>query len=59
MIMTAKALLDRNPFPSREEVKLALSGNICRCTDYSRYIEAVLVASAELGKKQKSARRGK
>jgi carbon-monoxide dehydrogenase small subunit len=48
MIMSAKALLAENPNPSREEVKVALSGNICRCTDYSRYIDAVLVASREL-----------
>ncbi len=47
MVMSAKALLDKNPGPSREEVKRALSGNICRCTDYSRYIDAVLLAARE------------
>ena len=53
MIMSAKALLDSNPEPSREEVKVALSGNICRCTDYSKYIEAVVLASNELSKIKK------
>jgi len=44
IIMTAKALLDRSPNPTREEVRIALSGNICRCTDYSRYVDAILLA---------------
>ena len=42
MIMAAKALLDRTPDPSREEVVEALSGNICRCTGYEPIINAVL-----------------
>lgn len=42
MIMSAKALLDRNPDPSEEEVRMALSGVLCRCTGYSSIIEAVL-----------------
>jgi aerobic carbon-monoxide dehydrogenase small subunit len=50
MILSAKALLDKNSAPSKEEVKFALSGNICRCTDYSRYVEAVILASKELKK---------
>jgi len=41
MIMSAKALLDTNPQPSREEVVEALSGNLCRCTGYAKVIEAV------------------
>ncbi len=41
MIMAAKALLDKNPHPSREEIKSGLSGNLCRCTGYSKIIEAV------------------
>ena len=40
-IMTATALLERNPRPSREEIKEALSGNLCRCTGYKKIIEAV------------------
>ena len=41
MLMAAKALLDRNPDPTEEEIKVALSGNICRCTGYKKIIEAV------------------
>ncbi|MCA1961534.1 MAG: molybdopterin-dependent oxidoreductase [Desulfomonile sp.] len=48
LIMAAKALLDRNPSPSREEVLLALSGNFCRCTGYFAVIEAVEEASKVL-----------
>ena len=45
MIMAAKALLDVNPNPSRDEVIDALSGNICRCTGYEPIINAVLAAA--------------
>jgi carbon-monoxide dehydrogenase small subunit len=45
MIMTAEALLDRNPDPSREEVVEALSGNVCRCTGYAPIVSAVLDAA--------------
>ena len=41
MILAAKALLDRNPEPSRDEIAAALSGNLCRCTGYMSIIEAV------------------
>jgi len=41
MILAAKALLDRNPDPSEEEIKTALDGNLCRCTGYVKIIEAV------------------
>lgn len=54
IIMSAKALIDNNANPTREEVKLAISGNICRCTDYSRYINAVLLASKSLREAKKS-----
>jgi len=46
MIMTAKALLDENPKPTEEEVKEYLRGNLCRCTGYTKIIEAVLAAAA-------------
>lgn len=52
MIMSAKSLLDKNLEPTQDQVKTALSGNICRCTDYSRYIEAVLLAAKEMGSKE-------
>jgi carbon-monoxide dehydrogenase small subunit len=45
MLMAAKALLDRNPAPSRAEVVEAISGNICRCTGYEPIIDAILAAS--------------
>ncbi|NLT34302.1 MAG: (2Fe-2S)-binding protein [Gaiellales bacterium] len=49
MILTAKALLDHNPRPTKEEVKNGLSGTLCRCTGYVKIVEAVL-AAAEGGK---------
>ena len=45
-LMSAKALLDRNPHPTAEEVRAAMTGNICRCSNYNRYVESVLAASA-------------
>lgn len=45
MIMTAKALLDENQEPTEEQVKEYLSGNLCRCTGYTKIIEAVLAAA--------------
>lgn len=50
MIMSAKALIDENPDPSKDEVKEALSGNLCRCTGYVKIEEAVL-AAAEMMRK--------
>jgi carbon-monoxide dehydrogenase small subunit len=46
MILTAKALLDAVPEPTEEEIRRALSGNICRCTGYAKIVEAVKAASA-------------
>lgn len=46
MIMAARALLDHNPRPSREEIQDALSGNLCRCGGYSRIVDAVERAGA-------------
>jgi aerobic carbon-monoxide dehydrogenase small subunit len=48
MIMAAKALLDQNPRPSREEIAAALSGNLCRCTGYLPIIEAIEDAAKQL-----------
>ena len=45
MLMAAKALLDRNPDPTRDDVVEAISGNICRCTGYEPIIQAVLSAA--------------
>jgi xanthine dehydrogenase YagT iron-sulfur-binding subunit len=44
-LMSAKALLNSNPHPTAEQVRAALTGNICRCSNYNRYVEAVLAAS--------------
>jgi aerobic-type carbon monoxide dehydrogenase small subunit (CoxS/CutS family) len=46
MIMTAKALLARNPNPSDDDIRIALAGNICRCAGYSQIIRAVRRAAA-------------
>ena len=48
MILSAKALLDRNPDPSEEEICDALSGNLCRCTGYVQIVESVKRAAAAL-----------
>lgn len=48
-LLSAKALLDRNPAPAREEVRETLSGHLCRCTGYRRIEDAVLGAAAKLG----------
>jgi carbon-monoxide dehydrogenase small subunit len=45
MILTAKALLDKNPHPTEEEIRSAISGNICRCTGYAKIVEAIKAAS--------------
>jgi carbon-monoxide dehydrogenase small subunit len=45
MIMSAKALLDREPNPTAEEVRVALSGVLCRCTGYTSIVQAVLDAA--------------
>jgi len=51
MVMSAKALLSRNPHPTEEDVKEALVGNLCRCTGYQRIINAVLDVAKKEGKK--------
>jgi aerobic-type carbon monoxide dehydrogenase small subunit (CoxS/CutS family) len=48
MLLTAKALLDTNPAPTREETKQALAGNLCRCTGYSKILEAIELAAGEM-----------
>jgi aerobic-type carbon monoxide dehydrogenase small subunit (CoxS/CutS family) len=47
-LVTAKALLDREPHPSRERIREALAGNLCRCTGYQQIVEAVEAAAARL-----------
>ena len=48
MILTSKALLEKNPQPTEEEVRRAISGVVCRCTGYAKIVEAILAASASL-----------
>ena len=50
MIMSAKALLDRNPKPREEEVREALAANLCRCGTHNRIVRAVLRAASEMGR---------
>lgn len=41
MILVAKALLDQNPHPTEEQIRKAISGNLCRCTGYQQIVEAI------------------
>ena len=47
MLMSAKALLDHNPNPTEHEIRLAISGNLCRCTGYAKIVEAIQAASTD------------
>ena len=48
MLISAKALLDRNPDPGEDEIRIALSGNLCRCTGYQGIVRAVQAAAQEM-----------
>jgi carbon-monoxide dehydrogenase small subunit len=48
MMLTAKALLEENPSPSEEEIRWALSGNVCRCTGYQNIVKAVQHAAGKV-----------
>lgn len=50
MLMSAKALLDANPRPTRQQIREAISGNICRCTGYKKIISAIARAADEISK---------
>ena len=52
ILVTAKALLDQNPHPSREQIREALSGNLCRCTGYLQIFEAVEAAMVEIAERR-------
>ena len=47
MVVSAKALLDQNPRPSRDEIREAISGNLCRCTGYKKIVDAIQDAALE------------
>ncbi len=46
MLLTAKALLDENPTPTEEEIRMGIAGNLCRCTGYVRIVKAIQVVAA-------------
>lgn len=48
MLMSAKALLDKNPDPNEKEIRTAISGNLCRCTGYVQIVEAINDASEKI-----------
>lgn len=48
ILCSAAALLERNPAPTRDDVREALSGNLCRCTGYTKILDAVVAAAAEM-----------
>lgn len=48
MLLTAKAFLEKNPNPSRDEARQALAGNLCRCTGYAGFIDAILMAAGNM-----------
>ena len=50
ILLTAKALLDGNPQPTRDEIRQALSGNLCRCTGYTKILQAVELAAKEIAR---------
>ena len=47
VIVAAKALLDENPHPTREEIREGISGNLCRCTGYQKIVEAIEAVSSQ------------
>ena len=47
MILSAKALLDKNPHPTEDEVREAISGNLCRCTGYVKIVEAIIAVAKQ------------
>lgn len=51
MILSAKALLDKNPTPTEEEIKQGIAGNLCRCTGYTKIIESIRAAAENMGGK--------
>ncbi len=48
MILTAKSLLDENAHPTEQEIRAAISGNVCRCTGYTKIVEAIEAVSKEI-----------
>lgn len=57
ILVTAKALLDREPHPTRDQIREALSGNLCRCTGYQQIVDAVEGAAQSLAQNGRTAKR--
>lgn len=55
MLIAAHALLTRNPDPSRQEIRKAISGNLCRCTGYGQIVEAIELAADRLNQREPAA----
>jgi carbon-monoxide dehydrogenase small subunit len=49
MLLTAQALLERTPAPTRDQIREALAGNLCRCTGYTKILDAVELAAMRMG----------
>ena len=56
MMLTGKALLERNPLPTEDEVRWAISGNICRCTGYTNIVKAIQAAGRQMASDSAGAR---
>ena len=54
MIMSAKALLDKNPSPDEEEIREAIDHNLCRCTGYENIVKAILLAAEKMRKERQN-----
>jgi carbon-monoxide dehydrogenase small subunit len=52
MLLTAKALLDKNPSPSEQQIREGIAGNLCRCTGYVKIVEAIQLAATVLHDRQ-------
>jgi len=48
MILTAKTILDENPDPSEAEIRFGIAGNLCRCTGYTKIVEAIMAAAKDI-----------
>jgi aerobic carbon-monoxide dehydrogenase small subunit len=57
IILMAKALLDENPEPSEDEIRFGIAGNICRCTGYTKIVEAIQAAARQLADQSRDAPR--
>jgi carbon-monoxide dehydrogenase small subunit len=59
MLIASKALLDRNPNPTEEEIRIWLAGNLCRCTGYDKIVRAVMDAAAHMRDRNSTKERAK